>query len=156
MKTPLPSEQVVDDSVLLADRLIRSLHRSPDGHLGSDQYSHKNSVEKYHNVAILYIYTADSDGLYSMHEHYVYSSEPHTYGAWCKLATEEAKRITKRRDKDLHGVYGWTTANVQITPLRTGDLFITVDKEGARGVRLAFNSTKAKRETRKGSKREKK
>lgn len=148
MKTPLPSEQVVDDSALLADRLVRSLHRNADGHLAGDQYTH--DVEKQHNVGILYIYTHDRDGLYSLQEHYVYVDKAHSYKEWLRILLPEARRVSRRIGKPLHGVYGWNTSYIQITPLRTGDLFITIDDKGARGVRLAFGPSETKRKARKG------
>lgn len=151
MKTPLPSETVVDDSALLADRLVRSLHRNPHGHLASGPCAHGNAVDKSHNVAILYVYTHDADGLYSLHEHYVYTDKPLTYKQWHAIVEREATNIMRQKArKTLHGVYGWNTACIQITPLRTGDLFITVDDKGARGVRLAFGPKPAKPAARKG------
>jgi hypothetical protein len=142
---------VVDDSDLLADRLVRSLHRNPDGHLSASQQQHKDSVEITHNVAVLYIYTVDA-GEYMLHEHYVYSDEPLSYNAWVDVVNDECLRLTENADKSFVGVHGWTTAHLKITPLRTGDLFIKIDIDGARGVRLTFDSAKTERKTRKGSK----
>jgi hypothetical protein len=45
-------------------------------------------------------------------------------------------------------VYGWMTSFIRITPLRNGDLFIKIDKDGATGVRLAFSPRTVKHETR--------
>lgn len=130
---------VVDDSELLADRLVRSLHRNPDGHLAGNQQDHKNSIELGHNVAVIYIYTEHEDG-YQLHEHYIYSSQPRTYKSWLEAVTEEINRIVDEADQTFYGVYGWATAHIKITPLRNGDLFIKVDNAGARGVRLSFST----------------
>lgn len=137
-------EIVVDDSVLLADRLVRSLHRNDDGHLASNQQSHESSVELRHNVAVLYIYTTCEDG-HMLHEHYIYSSEPLSYKAWRDAVFEEIDQLNEERDESFIGVHAWATAFIKITPMRTGDLFIKVDEMGATGVRLAFNSSKNKR-----------
>lgn len=130
---------IVDDSELLMDRLVRSLHRNTDGHLAGNQQGHKESIELNHNVAVLYIYTVHEDG-YELGEHYIYSSEPRTYKSWLEAVNEEIDTLVDEADKTFLGVYGWATAHVKITPLRNGDLFIKVDKTGARGVRLSFSS----------------
>jgi hypothetical protein len=144
---------VVDDGALLADRLVRSLHQNADGHLAINQKAHEASIEDGHNVAILYIYTSFEDG-YVMHEHYAYSKDSLRYNEWRKIVIEECKKLDRNKGDNWLGVYGWATAHVKVTPLRTGDLFIKVDKEGARGVRLTFDSRKTKRSPRKGAKRE--
>lgn len=149
MKAPLPEEVVVDDDALLADRLVRSLHRNPDGHLSGDAHDHQFSVEEDHNVAVLYVYTQDKDGLFTMHEHYAYSEKSLKYKEWCTLAHAEARALEAHAKRDFYGVYGWQTSRIQITPLRTGDLFIKIDATGARGVRLTFGSRKTKRAARK-------
>lgn len=149
MQTPLPEDVVLDDSILLQDRLVRSLHRNNDGHLAGSHRGHE--TDRDHNVAVLYVYTRDPDGLYTLHEHYAYSEKSLNYKEWCKYAHEEARKIAQQYSKkDLHGVYGWNTAFIQITPLRTGDLFIKIDEKGAHGVRLSFGSRTSKRQTRKG------
>lgn len=61
---------------------------------------------------------------------------------------EEAEKLEKYSGKNWHGVYGWSTAYVQITPLRNGDLFIKVDADGARGVRLSFSPRTSKQAAR--------
>lgn len=152
MKTPKPDQIVVDDDVLLSDRLIRSLHRNPDGHLHISYAQHKSAIEKDHNVVILYVYTEDPEGGYTVHEHYVYDDgKSHSYREWNRIAQKEALRLARGADKSFYGVYGWTTGFIQITPLRTGDLFIKIDDQGARGVRLTFDSAKNKRAARKGA-----
>jgi hypothetical protein len=142
---------VTDDGSLLADRLVRSMHRSDDGHLAINQKAHESSVESRHNVAILYIYTEFDDGVV-INEHYVYSHKPNKYKEWAKIANDEAVFLEKHKGKDWLGVYGWQTSHVAITPLRSGDLFIKIDKQGATGVRLTFNSTKDKRVSSRGKK----
>lgn len=138
-----PEDVIVDDGALLADRLVRSLHRNKDGHLAVTHRQHENSVDESHNVAVLYIYTgSESDG-YEMHEHYVFSHERCNYKAWSQIVKEEIALILSKAKRNFHSIYGWTTAHIKVTPLRTGDLFIKVDKEGARGVRLTFNSRKS-------------
>lgn len=143
---------VYDDSDLLADRLLRSLHRGKDGHLASAHNVHKAGVADEHNVAVLYCYTFD-DGLYTLHHHYVHSETPLTYKKWSDLALSEAKRLHRNSGPNFQGVYGWITSRVQITPLHTGDIFIKIDEEGARGVRLSFSSRKAGNEARKKAQR---
>lgn len=135
---------VVDDGALLADRLVRSLHRNEDGHLAGNQKAHELAIEATHNVAILYIYTVLKDE-YMLHEHYVYSSESCNYKQWRKIAHDETDKLNANHRDDYIGVYGWATARVKITPLRNGDLFITIDNDGARGVRLSFSPTQAQR-----------
>jgi len=130
---------VLDDGALLADRLLRSLHRNDDGHLGPSYKHHENIIDPLHNVAILYVYTVEDDA-YSMYEHYVYSHDSHTYRQWRMIAHDEVDRLNKHATATFYGVYGWSTGRIQITPLRTGDLFIKIDKTGARGVRLTFGS----------------
>lgn len=147
-----PEDLLHDDPDLLADRLLRSLHRNKDGHLAVAYNRHPQGVEERHNVAILYCYT-EHDGAYTLYQHYVHSQESLTYKKWYELAVSEAIRLQKSNTENWYGVYGWLTATVQITPLRTGDLFIKIDKEGARGVRLAFSTRKARHETRTQAKR---
>jgi hypothetical protein len=144
---------VVDDGALLADRLVRSLHQNNDGHLAINQKAHESSIEEHHNVAILYIYTSFDDG-YVLHEHYVYSVDSLRYKEWKKIVIDECNKLELNKGDEWLGVYGWATAHIQVTPLRTGDLFIKIDKEGARGVRLTFDTRKTKRSSRKGAKRE--
>lgn len=142
-----PDETILDDSVLLADRLLRSLHRNNDGHLGPNNNRHKDAVDGRHNVAVLFVYTKDQEE-YTLHEHYLHSAVPLSYKKWHVAVLTEVKQVIRHSGKNLHGVYGWSTAVVPITPLRTGDLFIKIDKDGARGVRLAFNTREAKRASR--------
>jgi hypothetical protein len=144
---------VVDDGALLADRLVRSLHKNDDGHLHINRQGHEDSIEEHHNVAILYIYTSLEDG-YVLHEHYIYSHDSLRYKEWKKLVIEESKKLDSGKGENWLGIYGWATAHIKVTPLRTGDLFIKIDKEGARGVRLTFDTRKTKRSSRKGAKRE--
>lgn len=147
MPTPdaVDLEVVLDDSALLADRVVRSLHRNNDGHLAINKSLHADSITKLHNVVILYIYTEDELG-FTLHEHYVWNPNPRGYKDWCRLALTEFQYLSKHGGKDFYGVYGWVTSTVHITPLRNGDLFIKIDKSGATGVRLAFNSSEVKYE----------
>lgn len=131
---------LLDDSDLLQDRLLRSLHKNEHGHLAGGAKEHRDSVSLEHNVAILHIYRIDADKAYYLEEEYLYSSEPLNYQGWRDVVFEEVDRLTDDPPEGFHGVYGWTTALISITPLRQGDLLIKVDKEGARCVRLAFNS----------------
>lgn len=132
-------ETVLDDGDLLRDRLLRSLHRNADGHLAEHHKAHKTSIERTHNVAVLFVYTKDDDA-FIMHEHYVHSRKPCNYWSWRRIATDEAKRIGREWNAKLfYGVYGWMTATIQITPLRNGDLFLKVDSTGASCVRVAFD-----------------
>lgn len=143
-----PDDLVLDDGALLADRILRSLHRNDDGHLGPSYKHHENMVDPLHNVAVLYVYTVEDDA-YSMYEHYVYSHDSHTYRQWKLIAHDEVDTLNKQQKENFHGVYGWSTGRISITPLRTGDLFIKIDAEGARGVRLAFGTREDKHAPRK-------
>lgn len=148
-KPPLaraPEDTVYDDDVLLADAVLRTLHRNRDGHLAPHQ-RHKESVLGDHNVAILYLYLIEDDA-YVLAEHYVYSPDSINYNQWCKIAVAEVAHIHKQAGNELHGVFGWITGKIQITPLRTGDLFIKINKDGASGVRLSFSARKAKQHAR--------
>lgn len=130
-------ELILDDDGLLADRLLRSLHRNTDGHLSSSVRDHRESVLASHNIAVLYVYTV-ADDAYMLHEHYVFSYETLSYEQWLLVAYAECKLLYTNPVKDFHGVYGWQTSYLRITPLRNGDLFIKIDKEGVTGVRLTF------------------
>jgi hypothetical protein len=130
---------VIDDSVLLQDRLMRSLHRNRDGHLSGSKKGHSDAVLETHNIATLYVYTADSDS-YMLHEHYIFSHTPLSYADWLKLVIRECFKIEESRSDSYYGIYGWMTNFLRITPMRTGDLFIKIDSEGAKGVRLTFNT----------------
>lgn len=138
------SEQVLDDSILLQDRLLRSLHRNRDGHLASTRETHVQSILDEHNIATLYVYTADADS-YMLHEHYVFSHDPLSYKEWLKIVVKECFKIEADKSDTYYGVYGWLTSHLKITPMRTGDLFIKIDSEGATGVRLTFDSKTTKR-----------
>lgn len=131
-------ETVLDDAHLLQDRLVRSLHRNPDGHLATTREQHVASVLKEHNIATLYVYTVDEDS-YMLHEHYIFSHHPLTYRQWLTLVVRECFKLQETKTESYYGVYGWLTNHLQITPMRTGDLFIKIDSEGATGVRLTFN-----------------
>lgn len=148
-----PEDALLDDDALLADRVLRSLHRNKDGHLSVSANMHKTAVLPIHNMAVLYCYTHESDDSYILHEHYLHSSEPCTYKIWLAAVLEEASNLERYSGENFHGVYGWNTAMVKITPLRNGDLFITIDKDGARGVRLSFNSGTRKQAARAKKKR---
>lgn len=141
-------EAILDDDDLLRDRLLRSLHRNKDGHLATTSHNHESTIADSHNATVLYIYTREGNA-YTLHEHYVYSHDPHSYKEWKEIVFKEIERILKHPPKDWHGVYGWLTSTIVITPLRTGDLLVKIDKDGARGVRLSFDTRKAKHETHK-------
>lgn len=135
---------MLDDEVLLMDRLLRSLHKNSDGHLSSHPRGHKQAVSNAHNIAVLYVYTLEA-GAYMMHEHYVFSHKSQTYDQWRKIVLEECQSLHRSGNENIYGVFGWLTSFMHITPLREGDLFIKIDKEGARGVRLTFGSGKSQR-----------
>lgn len=137
-------DTVLDDSVLLQDRLLRSLHRNRDGHLSATRESHIQEITDEHNIATIYIYTADADS-YMLHEHYVFSHDPLSYKEWLKIVVRECFKIEADKSESYYGIYGWLTSHLKITPMRTGDLFIKIDAEGATGVRLSFDTAKAKR-----------
>jgi hypothetical protein len=132
-------ELILDDDGLLADRLLRSLHRNTDGHLSSSIRDHYTSVLTTHNIAVLYIYTL-ADNAYMLHEHYVFSYDPLPYEQWQPVVYNECKLLYANPVKDFYGVYGWQTSHLRITPLRNGDLFIKIDKDGVVSVRLSFGS----------------
>ena|SRR6187399_203614 len=136
---------LVDDSALLGDRLVRSLHKAPTGHLSGNPKRHKDCVHDDHNIAVLYIYTGTEKHGYEMHEHYIYSDLPCSYTEWSRMVQEEGRRLELSPSADYIGVYGWQTARVSVTPLRNGDLFIKIDDQGAHGVRLAFGTKTDKR-----------
>lgn len=142
IQQPPPEDVVYDDDSLLADRVLRTLHRNKDGHLAPSQ-RHKELIEEGHNVAVLYLYLCDGD-TYLLSEHYVYSPDPLSYKRWVQVANREADSICDQAGAELYGIFGWITARIQVTPLRTGDLFIRIDKSGATGVRLAFSSREDK------------
>lgn len=135
----LTRELVLDDGGLLVDRVLRSLHRNKEGHLSAHQRKHIQAIETSHNVAVLYVYTVEDDS-YMLHEHYVFSFKPCTYKRWFQIVQEEMERLRENMPDNFYGVYGWLTSYLQITPLRTGDLLIKIDAEGASGVRLTFGS----------------
>jgi hypothetical protein len=146
-------EAVSDDGALLLDRLVRSLHRNKDGFLAADERSPKHHVDDWHNAICLYIYTTDEDKLFTLNTHYVFGGfKPHNYTEWCAIAFSAIDELNKQAELGWHGVYAWSTTTIRMTPMRTGDLFIAVDVNGVRGVRLSFNSRKAKRETHKSKK----
>lgn len=147
-----PEDALLDDDNLLADRVLRSLHRNRDGHLAVSANCHPRSVLPVHNMAVLFCYTQDDDA-YILHEHYLHSFEPQTYKRWLAAVLEEAEALEKYSGENFYGVYGWSTAYVKITPLRNGDLFIKVDADGARGVRLSFSTRTSKQTTRNEKKR---
>lgn len=147
-----PEDLLHDDADLLADRLLRSLHRNKDGHLAQAYNRHPHGVEERHNVAILYCYTL-TEGAYTLYQHFVHSQTSLNYKGWLSLVIAEGIQLHKFSGENFYGVYGWLTSTVAITPLRNGDLFIKIDKEGARGVRLAFSARKASNETRKKTQR---
>lgn len=142
------NDAVLDDDMLLKDRLLRSFHRDANGHLYISARNHAQGIQPEHNVAILYIYLKDKDDVYTMIERYVYSQHPQTYKGWLALVYNDIQLIQEQPPADWLGVYGWHTNYLMFTPMRTGDLFICVDKEGVKGVRLSFDTTKVHRKAR--------
>lgn len=137
-------ELAVDDGALLLDRLVRSLHRNRDGFLSADEKHPNAGIDERHNAACLYIYTVDED-LYTLNTYYVYGGkEPHTYEEWREIAHDAVDELNANATENWHGVYGWSTTTLRITPIRTGDLFIAIDAAGVRGVRISFNTGKNK------------
>lgn len=148
MLLPSPTDALIlDDGDLLRDRLLRSLHRNRDGHLAASARRHADQVSPMHNIAVLFVYTTHG-AAYSMHEHYIFSHDARPYRDWLRLVYAELDKLQRLDDGTLHGVYGWMTSVMRITPLRTGDLFIKIDSSGATGVRISFSAAKDKRETR--------
>lgn len=96
---------------------------------------------------------------YTLADHYVYSPSQHSYKHWRKLVYAELATLEKNPPSAWYGAYGWLTSAIQITPLRTGDLFVAIDANGARGVRISFdtgtNQRKAHNETHKKARRRK-
>lgn len=152
---PEYDEAITDDGALLLDRLVRSLHRNADGFLSTDEKHPKRSIDDWHNAVCLYIYAIDEDGFYTLNTYYVYCSDgPHTYEEWRAVAHEATDELNEQAKEGAHwhGVYGWSTTTIRVTPIRTGDLFIAVDSEGVRSVRVSFDSRKAKRASHKSTK----
>jgi hypothetical protein len=151
---PEYDEAITDDGALLLDRLVRSLHRNLDGFLAPDERSPKHHIDEWHNAVCLYIYAVDENGFYTLNTYYVFSNEPHTYEEWREIAYDATDELNEQ-SKDganWHGVYGWSTTTIRVTPIRTGDLFIAVDAEGVRSVRVSFDTRKAKRASHKSQK----
>lgn len=139
---------VLDDPAEIADRLLESLHRNRDGHLASSRAEHGEAVESSHNLAVLYLYVRDESEpgeWYFMHEHYVFSHDPRSYKEWLKIVRAEMLALWNNRTAAYLGCYGWATQRLPVTPLRTGDLFIRIDKDGAHGARLTFGPRKNRR-----------
>jgi hypothetical protein len=136
---------VTDDGALLLDRLVRGLHRNKDGFLSVNEKNPKHSIDVLHNAVCLYIYTVD-DGLYTLNTYYVYGGrEPHKYEEWREIAFSEIDQLNDDSGSNWHGVYGWSTTTIRITPIRNGDLFVAIDAKGARGVRVSFSAGGNKR-----------
>lgn len=141
------TEIVLDDDDLLRDRLLRTLHKNRDGHLCANEKGHEQAIQVHHNAGTLFVYSRESDGAYTLHEHYIYSEYPLDYKQWKTQVIAEAERVVDNNELVV-GVYGWLTTAIPITPLRTGDLFIKIDKTGAHGVRISFDSAKVRRKAR--------
>lgn len=149
MQLPPPTDALIlDDGDLVRDRLLRSLHRNSDGHLAASPRRHADQVSPLHNVAVLYVYCAHEGDSHSMHEQYIFSHDPRSYRDWWHLVNTECFRL-HRADQTIIGVYGWMTSTMRITPLRTGDLFIKIDRSGVHGVRITFSAAETQRETHK-------
>jgi hypothetical protein len=151
-------EAVLDDGDLLKDRLLRSFHRNRDGHLSVFSNRHTSMVQNTHNCALIYVYLQYGHE-YAVADHYVYSHTPHTYKYWRNLVYAELETLEENPPDQWYGAYGWLTSTIQITPLRTGDLFVAIDASGARGVRISFdtgtNQRKAHNEKVKSTRRRK-
>lgn len=146
INVPEYDEAITDDGALLLDRLVRSLHRNSDGFLSTDEKNPKRSIDEWHNAVCLYIYAVDDDGFYTLNCYYVYGGddEPHTYEEWRAVAFESVDELNEQQKGNWYGVYGWSTTTIRITPIRNGDLFVAIDDDGVRSVRVAFNSRKSK------------
>lgn len=143
---PEYDEAITDDGALLLDRLVRSLHRNADGFLSTNEKNPKASIDEWHNAVCLYIYALDDDGFYTLNTHYVYGgSDPHTYEEWREIAFAATDEINLDAAAKRLSVYGWSTTMIRVTPIRTGDLFIAVDADGVRSVRVTFDNRKDKR-----------
>jgi hypothetical protein len=142
---PEYDEAISDDGALLLDRLVRSLHRNKDGFLSTDEKHPKRSIDPWHNAVCLYIYAIDADEFYTLNTYYVFGGyEPHSYEEWRDIAFEAVDELNEQQQPNWFGVYAWSTTTIRVTPIRTGDLFIAVDVNGVRSVRVTFNSRKAK------------
>lgn len=150
IEVPEYDEAITDDSALLLDRLVRSLHRNKDGFLSTDEKHPKRAVDEWHNAVCLYIYALDADGFYTLNTYYVYGGEdPRSYEEWREIAFTAVDELNESAANSF-GIYGWSTTTIRVTPIRTGDLFVAIDTEGVRSVRIAFNTRKAKRASHKG------
>lgn len=146
-------EIISDDGALLLDRLVRSLHRNKDGFLSVDEKHPKRGIDPWHNAVCLYIYAVDDDGLYTLNTYYVYGGhDPHSYEEWREIAFDAVDELNEHASSNWHGIYGWSTTTIRVTPIRTGDLFIAIDADGVRSVRVSFNNRKDKRAAHKGKK----
>jgi len=153
-EVPEYDEAITDDGALLLDRLVRSLHRNLDGFLAPDERNPKHHIDEWHNAVCLYIYAVDENGFYTLNTYYVFSNEPHIYEEWREIAYDATDELNEqaKAGANWHGVYGWSTTTIRVTPIRTGDLFIAVDAEGVRSVRVSFSTRKAKRASHKSQK----
>lgn len=152
---PAYDDVITDDGALLLDRLVRSLHRNKDGFLSTDEKHPKRSIDEWHNAVCLYIYALDIDGFYTLSTYYVYGGrDPHTYEEWRQIAHEATDAMNEQANtrSQPYGIYGWSTTTIRVTPIRTGDLFIAIDVDGVRGVRISFDTRKDKRAAHKSQK----
>lgn len=146
IEVPEYDEAITDDGALLLDRLVRSLHRNADGFLSPDERNPKHHIDEMHNAVCLYIYAADDDGFYTLNTHYIYGGEEqHTYEEWREITFDAVDDLNLQKAVNWFGIYGWSTTTIRVTPIRTGDLFIAVDTDGVRSVRVSFDTRKAKR-----------
>lgn len=151
IEVPAYDEVINDDGALLLDRLVRGLYRNKDGFLAPDERNPKHHVDDLHNAVCLYIYAEDVDGFYTLNMYYVYGGrDPHTYDDWRDIAFDAVDELNKQAEEKRYGIYGWSTTTIHVTPIRTGDLFIAIDEKGVRGVRISFDTRKAKRASHKG------
>jgi hypothetical protein len=142
-------EVVLDDGALLLDRLVRSLPRNKDGFLSTDEKNPRKSIDGRQNAVCLYIYTVD-DELFTLNTFYVYGGhQQHTYEEWREIAFTAIDELNEQAEDNWHGVYAWSVTTIRVTPIRTGDLFIAVDTNGARGVRISFDTKRNERAARK-------
>lgn len=96
---------------------------------------------------MLFTYLYEEE-FYTLVERHIYSYDSHTYKAWHKIVLREIQHIVDTKPDNWLGVYGWMTTKINVTILRTGDLFIKVDDSGAHGVRLTFSPRENSNEAR--------
>lgn len=149
-----PEDVLLSDARLTLDRLIRSLYQNKDGLLCTNEKNHKTAIDDNHNALCLYVYYKEAkEEAYYLDVFYVYVAyPPESYAEWVQAAHESTDRLNAHPPDGFFGVYGWTTTVIKVTPIRTDDMLIAVDKQGARGVRISFDTRRKNGKTYRGKK----